>query len=504
MKKIFLVSMVLVAVLFSSCANLLVSVPKGGQASEEQLDESIRQLEARVNGLYATMTDLGSYMGAQKYIDVYSDILASDVALPSPLWGFLYAAEQLRGYSSTDGFNSFVWQYNYILIRNVNLLIGKCNTILNSDVSDEIKARANRAISHAYAMRGYAYYTLTNYYTNPADLTQAILPYYDENNMHEAQPLSSYATVVNNAIADLDRAIAMLDIYSTRSSEQRSIMDADVAKVIQAYLRMNKGMVFDVANQTADVTEALRLAEEVIATGKYPILPYENVLTNGFNSVIKSNNWMWAVDVIPETSRMINSFWSLVDVFTYGYAAAGEYLALDDSVYNNFDAMLTSTDIRKRWWRDTSSFVKAPINKFFDAGRVLNADKKWTNDLVFMRIEEVYLLAAEAAFALNDENKARTYIKALVQERDTTAATSTMIDGLTGTGLKNYIANNWRIEMWMEGKSFMGIRRMGWTHVRGQNHIRSTRGTEITPTSPIFVFATPYSEVQTNPNIKPQ
>lgn len=504
MKKIFLVSTVLVAVLFSSCANLLVSKPTGTNISEEQLRESIREMESRVNGLYVSMTGLGTYMGAQKYIDVYSDILASDVALLNPKWGFFYRAEQLRGYSTSDSFNSFVWDYHYILIRNANKLIARCKDVLESSTNDEIKNKANRAIAHAYAMRGYAYYVLTNFYTNPADINKDILPYYDENNMEDVQPLSTYAFVIEKAIADLDRAIAMLATYSSRSSEQKSIMDADVAKVIQAYLRMNKGMVFDVANQNVEVTEALKLLEEVIGTGKYPILPYRDVLTNGFNSIIKSNNWMWAVDITPETTKSINSFWSLIDVFTYGYAAAGEYLAIDDSIYNHFNNMLTATDIRKKWWNkgEIEDFNLAPINKFFDGNRIVNSDKRWVNDLVFMRIEEAYLLAAEAAVVLGEEEKAKTYIKTLVEQRDTAATTATMIDDLTGDLLKNYIANNWRIEMWMEGKNFMTIRRMGWTHKRGNNHIRSTRGEEISPTHRVFVFETPYSETQSNPYIK--
>ena len=81
MKKIFFVLAILTAIAFSSCANLLVSNPSGSTVSEEQLQKSIRELDARVNGLYYAMNSLTSYLGAQKYIDVYTDVLASDVGL---------------------------------------------------------------------------------------------------------------------------------------------------------------------------------------------------------------------------------------------------------------------------------------------------------------------------------------------------------------------------------------------------------------------------------------
>ena len=132
MKKIFFVLTILTAIAFSSCANLLVSTPNGSTVSEEQLQNSIKELDARVNGLYYAMNGLVTYMGAQKYIDVYTDVLTADVAIPSPNWGFFYAAEQGRGADETSGFNGLIWEYNYALIRNANLLIARCDDKLNS------------------------------------------------------------------------------------------------------------------------------------------------------------------------------------------------------------------------------------------------------------------------------------------------------------------------------------------------------------------------------------
>ena len=507
MKKIFFVLTVLTAIAFSSCANLLVSTPNGSTVSEEQLQNSIKELDARVNGLYYAMNGLVTYMGAQKYIDVYTDVLTADVAIPSPNWGFFYAAEQGRGDDETSGFNGLIWEYNYALIRNANLLIARCDSKLNSpDGIDEAdKNIVNRALAHAYGMRGYAYYMLTNFYTDATKLDADILPYYNEENYKEVQRLSSYNYIIPLAIADLERAIDMLKEYEPKVANQKSYMNADIAKMILAYLRMNKAIIFDPSDRNNDLSEALRLVKEVIGTGEYPILPYKEVLTSGFNSVVRSENWIWAVDVATETSRRINSFWSIADIYTYGYASAGEYFAIDTNLYGSLSSKLSSTDIRKKWWNHPTDnnvevgFFLAPVRKFFDPNRKLNSDKAWLNDLVYMRIEEAYLLAAEASFALGDEANAKAYIKTLVANRDTDPATMTKIDGMSGTTLKDYIASNWRIEMWLEGKNYMTMRRFGWSHTIGENH-SARKKLEIKATD-LKAFSTPYSEKQTNPYI---
>ena len=75
----------------------------------------------------------------------------------------------------------------------------------------------------------------------------------------------------------------------------------------------------------------------------------------------------------------------------------------------------------------------------------------------------------------------------------------TKIDGMSGTTLKDYIASNWRIEMWLEGKNYMAMRRFGWSHTRGKNH--SARKDRPISAADLGAFSTPYSERQTNPYI---
>ncbi len=499
MKKIFFVLISGVLVAFSSCANLLVSEPRGSTASEQQVNSSIRELDARLLGLYSNNSSdspdsQAELIGGQKFIDMYFDLLTSDVAVTAANYGWAAGYSRLTGYYATSTVNNWLWSYEYNNIRNANLLIKRCNEILaTGDAS--LKTSTEHALGQAYALRGLFYSNLLNVYSNSENVASntPIMPYYDESNMGEIQALSSYAYVVEKVIADFDKAITLLAGY-TRDSKAK--IDANIAKILKAYVHINKGRAFDITSTTAECTKALSLAEEVIAANQYTILPYAQLLTNGFNTT-ESANWMWGVNVTAETTRAINSFWSWIDIYTYGYAYAGDRLALDAGLYTNFNTMLSSTDQRKAWW--STQYGYAPTNKFFSTSKpTRGGDRNWLNDLILMRIEEAYLIAAEAAYALGDEAKARTHLKTLIEQRDPNYVAS--IDALTGDALKNYIANNWRIEMWAEGKSFMAFKRFGWTHTRADNHVIS-KGVTLNVSDRYFTFELPSNEDNYNPNV---
>lgn len=490
MKKLLLGFVVLSTVLFTSCAGLLGSEPRGGQASEDQVRGSYKALEAQLNGIYGYMANGGGILGQQKRLDVSTDFLTSDYVVTNTIygWSYYYVAQIFETSLSSSSLNNFVWSTEYYIIRNANMLLMEANRILeDGDLQGLSVAQIENIIGQAYALRGYAYANLLNLYTDPAqvDAEKLILPYYSDDSisMHEAQTFQSYKTVYKAVENDLLRAIDILK-NSERPSSNKTSIDADIARVLLANVYLNDGRIFQPANQAVNVGKALDLLETVIANsaGKYTVLPYSQVLTNGFNSV-QSPNWMWGIDIDIESTVSINSFFSWVDIYSYGYASSTDNIALDDSVYNNFDNMLSANDIRKQWFiapddptllpdgKNTygDSHGLAPYKKFFTPERKWGADKTWLNDLVFMRIEEVYILAAEAALVTGDEAKAITYLKEVVKERDPSYVAT--LETLSGDALKTYLINNLRIELWLEGKSFMAWKRFQWTHKRGKSHL---------------------------------
>jgi hypothetical protein len=181
-----------------------------------------------------------------------------------------------------------------------------------------------------------------------------------------------------------------------------------------------------------------------------------------------------------------------MDAYTYSYQWAGDRKAIDKGLYDAIPA----TDIRKKqFWVSTDTYNLTPRNKFYDAGRVLGGVRTVLNDLVYMRIEEMYLLNAETAAKNGDEATAKTSLKAVLNNR---LASTAYIDALSGQALQKEIYLQTRIELFGEGKSYLAMKRNKATIVRGSNHL-SFVGVPIPYNDSRLTFSIPQSEVQNNP-----
>ena len=509
MKKIFFAVAILVVVFaMTGCTKLLLSEPRGEDASQAQVESNIDALEYSISGLYANMyagsdviesEDRRAMIEGQKYIDVVSDLIASDAACQNARYGWVVYKTRMDQYRTISAFNNWLWKYEYNNIRNANMLIKRCDNFLNNDATtDAIKNKAKLVRAQAIIMRSHFYSNLFDFYVKPGESSRVHgIMYYDENNMEEVQGLSEYNEVVTKVIADTKAAIEEI---KTLENTSKIGLDANIAKMILAYIHLNRGRYFDETTKTESCTEALRLAKEVIEATKTtnPILPYEEVLTNGFNS-INSKNWMWGVNVTQETTYGLHSFFGFIDIYTYSYASAGEYVALDKGIYEKFDQMLNAKDRRKGWWNVVeNTYYYVPNNKFFDKNRKIQGDKNWISDYCFMRSEEAYLIASEAAYALGNEAEARIYLKELVAQRSPDNLTD--IDALAGDNLKDYIAANWRIEMWLEGKTFMALKRFKWEVQRSTNHYYY-KNQKFKYSDEQFTFEIPNGETNYNPKL---
>lgn len=514
MKKIFFaVAIFVVALAATGCTKLLLSEPRGEDASQAQVESNVDALDVSLKGLYSIMyigSDLSDsefsnedrrFIEGQKFIDLVSDMLASDVACPQASFNWLANRTYMDEYLSNERFNNWLWKYEYNNIRNANSIIARCNLILDNQNSiPSLKEHAQLVKAQAVIMRAHFYSNLFNFYVKPGDTSGNFgIIYHDETDMNVEKGLTPYNEVVDKVIASTTEAIGQIGDLKNPSKVG---LDANIAKMILAYIHLNRGRFFDETKKTESCTEALRLAKEVIAATKAtnPILPYEAVLTNGFNNV-GSSNWMWGVDVTPEKSYSLYCFFSFVDIYTLSYASYGEYAAIDKDLYGKIDEMLDAKDRRKEWWTQEvkaggMNFYYLPNNKFFDKNRIFRGNRNWDTDYVFMRSEEAYLIAAEAAYALGNEAEARTYLKELVAQRSPDNVNA--IDALTGDKLKDYIAANWRIEMWLEGKTFMALKRFKWETTRASNHFY-WKGRKLDANSQYFYFEIPLREKSYNP-----
>lgn len=490
----------LVAGALNSC-NFLDRYPDGDSILQETYEGLDNRLEGSVRGIYALTYQSGSSEShdwfSKRSIDMYEDMLSSDMALTNYSYGWFQMDEAGRTITSRSG---TIWTYYYRMLHNTNAVLRLIRE--QSDLIDKIdndpklekdSIYTDADIQNAYyyaqalAMRGYAYGNLvrmfvyeTGYYQenthSKIENYDKCPPIYTELNMDSLQHYSTGKEIYDQAYGDLKRAITIFEKWSNRSEfgrDSKIAVDVNVARGILSYIALNK----------LDYANAFKYAKDVIDSGEYTILPNTQLTTNGFNSV-SSPNWMWGQKVTSETSSGLASFWGQVDIHCYSYAWIGDTKAIDDSLYKEIPAW----DGRKLWFNDGKKnpiYKCCPDGKFFSAinqfsTKAEDIDREWINDNVYMRIETMYLIAAEASYYMGDYANAINYLMNLTDNRvlanDTTgkalteyAKFVTEISSDNGKLLKAIIYN-WRVEMWGEGYGWQTFRRLNPTVKRGANH----------------------------------
>ncbi len=556
MKNINSILVLAGALALSSCASsFLDREPNGYTITQKQYEKLDNTLEGSMRGIYNLMYEMTSSNHdafGKRAIDMYGDLLCGDMALTSYSYGWFYTDECGMTYTSRT---STVWSYYYKILHNTNSVIRTVNSqgellgkvaqyglpnayskanlpcVIDATTKDTVyiytenEAKEASYYAQALTMRGFVLSQLLQLYTStPSQLNGSFdilcLPVYDENNMDKSQPLSKISEVYTKLESDLSLAIRYFDAFTenlTRTSKLE--VNADVASGILAYSYLNKG--YPQGNKYGDAYKeaygnALAYAERVINSGAYTILPNNDVWTDGFNDV-SSSCWMWGQDVTTETAGGLRSFFGQVDVHSYSYAWAGDTKAIDENLYK----AIGEYDARRRWFSDgadgyQANFKYAPVRKFFSAKCPVSTaqddiDREWLSDNVFMRIESMYLIAAEAEYRLGEDDKAIAYLTAITDQRVDTAATAAAAyaafkSGLNHANLLAAIELNWRVELWGEGYGLMTFRRIApetsgdTKRKRGANHA-SDGGADIDPNATKFIYQIPSGETSYNPNL---
>ena len=500
--KIFSFGLALLMALTGCSSSFLDTEMTGSSMTQEEYESIDGTFAATVIGLYPSLYNYGGehHSFGQKSFDIANDLTSGDIALTTFGYGWFSGDASLQAYSSRA---SELWSIAYATIKNANGVIYHYQKMEADSVkfSDEDLA----AYAQALTMRGYYYFQMMYLFsTSIADESPnqryggaggndfRLIPYYDgsdaqinqETGFIAEQDLSTYGFIHEAIKADLTKAITLFDSAVEYVRPLKLYFDGDVARGILAYTLLHSR---NPETQKADYEMAYDLAKEVINCGRYTMLTYDEVLTNGFND-INNENWMWGHDLTIDNSTGLASFFGHMDRFTYGYGGINPgILAIDE----NFYAELDSTDIRKKWF---DSKDLGNLWKFYDPERVVMGDRDWLNDLVYMRIEEMYLIAAEAAWRSGNNSEAVSVLSELVAERNPKA-------DINENNIKEQIYYNWRIELWGEGKSLMTLKRFDMpAKERGSNHY-AYKNQPVDFTQFYLRYTVPYSEYSQNPSI---
>lgn len=463
-----------------------------------------------VRGIYSLMiqtgtggTDLDHDDFGQKSYDIYLDLLSSDMVLAGYNYGWYSdVAKMASTIDNTDVDNYKPWRYYYRIIYAANSVI---DGLGGNDATLETQEEKWQ-MGQAKTIRAHSYFYLANMFAQDYSQDKLILPIYTSLDQ-ETQPLSSAADVWGQIKDDLEKSVELLQGFN-RGSEMHSV-NVDVANGLLAYTYLTLGE-FGKAAEAAGA-----------ALGNYSIIPYDKVA--GGSDIARNAysyfdgdgaDWMWGFDLTLDQGLDLVSWWGQADLFTYSYAWAGDPKTMDIGLYNS----IMESDVRKGQFLDPwSEGILYPLNKFYAEGRNIGGQREVTADYVYMRVEEMYLLKAEAEAFGNQDAAARETLKALLIERigpsmipdpenegemivDKTAEENLQyIDNLSGQALKDEIYKQWRIEMWGEGKSYFAMKRNKATIVR-EGH-QDFNGVPINYNDDRLTFEIPYQELQDNPFI---
>jgi hypothetical protein len=154
--------------------------------------------------------------------------------------------------------------------------------------------------------------------------------------------------------------------------------------------------------------------------------------------------WIWGAILIDEQQTSYASFFSHIDPSFGGYATLGSLKIASTAVVD----FMSATDTRKLF--KTTSGKPRVGWKFNGAGG-------WTNDYLFMKAGEMYLIEAEAQARQGKNTEAQTTIFNLVSKRDPAYVKPV----LAGDALVQHILMQRRCDLWGDGFRFLDIKRLG-------------------------------------------
>jgi hypothetical protein len=399
-------------------------------------------------------------------------------------WFWFDCVYNVKGRYTSTGWRSYdLWNAYYTWISNANYILAAEETM--EGTSEE----RGYALGQAYAIRAYSYYMLAQSFarTYKGHESEACCPIYKEPTTAdtEGQPRSTVQEVYDLIVADMDKALEYLE---GTSRKHISHIGYDVALGLRARIALTM----------EDWATAKNMAKAAIAASGCEIIPVKDFV--GTNDA-DADNVMWAADIIADQSGMYASFFSHMSTgVSYGSSARK---LINKELY----AKMGVNDTRLAWWDPTDS--NGYQQKKFEFSDL----QTWMGDYIWMRVEEMYLTAAEAECRMGDEAAAKADLMALMSKRDP----SYSCEHLTGTAMGK-LTNEWtgslleeitiqrRIELWGEAGRVYDIRRykQGFRRTEAQGWpaaaLLAGRPTE-NPENWMWVLTIPQAEFDGNVNM---
>lgn len=397
-----------------------------------------------LNGIYRSMYSAWSTSGNTHQVfgisayNLMADVMGEDhiMAASGSGWFWYDCLYNVKARYNTTSWRSYdLWNAYYTWISNANYIISAEETM------DGEKTDVNYVIGQAYAIRAYSYFMLAQSFarTYKGHETDPCCPIYTEPTSAgtEGQPRATVQAVYDQITSDIDKAVELL-----KDTRQRHISHISYAVAL--------GFKARIALVMENWGVAKSAAHDAITASGRTVLPVESF--TGLNDASKGNV-MWGAEIIADQSGMYAGFFTHMDADAEAYGASAPK-RINKLLY----AKMSETDARTAWWNPKDNYQQEKF-KFKDR-------QTWTGDYIWMRVEEMYLTAAEAECRLEERQNAIDDLMAVMEKRDpeyecTKSGTELgrLTSDETGSLLEEIITQR-RIELWGEFGRIYDIRRL--------------------------------------------
>lgn len=485
--------------------------PENSTATSDQIGASASALEAAINGLPSQMV--------QGYLVYGRQVHETDIAYPSLM---LVQSELLGDIVAQDYGYDWWWRYNannrmddnrtetflpyfalYKFIKSANDVIAVVD-VTDPTISDEMRGYGGMA----HAFRALDYYTLMtlyepveNIYTNCSGVLGLTVPIVTEattNDIAKNNPRATREEMMTFILSDLDKAEIGLADYTpaTRTFPSLAVVYGLKAKVYM---------------WNEDYALAAEFARKAInASGATPMTAAQwHNPTSGFNTATSS--WMWYLH--PTASNMgnlANFVGHISGEADWGYSALSK-LMIPRSLYDG----IADTDFRKysfldpdrsvygyqtvrsnEWLADQPDYFSLKFRCV--AGDYSTYSVGAAADIPVMRVEEMYLIEAEAVAASQGVGAGVQLLNDFMQ-RYRQPDYNCVLTNLRDFQLE--VLKQMRIEFWGEGIAFPTAKRLKpgvIQNYEGTNYIEDIFKINCEGIKPNWSLVIPKDEVDSN------
>lgn len=478
--SLVIITALIMTVGFTSCEDDFLDVQPTNAGESSTAVESVADAQVVINGIMRKMTDLNYY--GRDFI-VYAEARGGEVTTRTLGRGLsdMYTFQN----TPTSGTFAGFWNDMYNRILQANYLIESIENASGTGNFNNVKGQALTA-------RAIMYFDLVRLYGKPYNYDKAS---YGVPNI--LTPIKALDQPLRASVEDNYKQI-MIDLKAAEplllKAKNNGYLNYYANKAMQArvYLSMN------------NYPEALIAAEEVINSGSYQL--YSNsAWVDSWTKQFGSES-IFELAMVPNENDTGNS--SLSIYFRkqlYGSSSAnGQYFASD---YFLNRLAQDATDVRWGVMGDDREFASEAIHLGasykYSGDKALSGDGKSTNTAVnikVIRLSEMYLIAAEAAFYSN-KDLAATYLNE-IRKRAPNLAPAT-----AGTISIDLILDEKSKELFTEGQRYFDMLRTGKPIEFNDdfNNVPITRRAKIIDvTFDRIILPIPKDEINANPPIGAQ